>query len=386
MSETVVESPPAEVPSTALQASRPGWGRELVKSKDTLRSMLAEAAPSLREILPKHLTAQRVLKMAIIAASRQPALLECTQVSFLQAVMRAAELGLDFTGTLGSGYLVPFHNKRLGVREVQFIPGYRGLIDLARRSGQIANIEAHVVYESDALELEYGTNPRLKHRPSLKDDPGPLKCVYAIGTLKDGCKQVEVMTRAQVESIRRRSKAANDGPWVTDYDEMARKTAVRRVCKYLPLSPEVVEALAAEDEIHRNAEYANDIFPPPEQEPQGTRGDQLADKLEKELRPHTHSSPPAHGVEPAPVPDALPSPEDSPTINRDEYIMKLTEALPFVTAAQQGALRVRFKMAGLTDGESLRNLSEINLVALMRAAEKHARDAQKTAKTKEGGT
>lgn len=203
---------------------------------------------SLKDVIPKHLTPDRIVKMALVAASRQPKLFECTPQSFLQSVMKSAELGLDCVGTLGQGYLVPYYNKHIKALECQFIAGYQGLINLARRSGHIKRIESRVVYENDMFDVEYGLNQKLTHRPYLGDNRGKIICVYAVAELKDGSSQLEVMAIDQIEAIRERSKAKDSGPWVTDFAEMARKTVVRRIAKYLPLSPELAKAIETDDQ------------------------------------------------------------------------------------------------------------------------------------------
>ena len=215
------------------------------KAMHTLRDMLEKAKPSLATVLPHHLTPERMVKLALVAASKNPTLLQCDTKSVVQSVMASAQLGLDCSGTLGSAYLVPYRNKGGGYT-CQLIPGYRGLIDLARRSGQIASIEAHVVHERDEFEVAFGLSPVLTHRPTLKGDPGPVLLAYAVAQLRDGSKQVEVMTRGQLDGIRSRSKASS-GPWQTDEEEMQRKTVVRRLCKYLPLSVELQQALVTEE-------------------------------------------------------------------------------------------------------------------------------------------
>ena len=208
----------------------------------TLKDLLDKAKTSIAAVLPKHLTPDRLIKVALVACSRTPKLLECTPSSVLQSVMTAAELGLDPSGALGSAYLVPYGNT------CTLIVGYRGLIDLARRSGEIESIEAHLVHAADLFVCEFGLNPRLVHTPDFDvEDRGPVRLVYAVAKLKGGGYQVEVMSFAEIERIRKRSKAGNSGPWVTDWNEMARKTVVRRICKYLPLSVEVADTLSRED-------------------------------------------------------------------------------------------------------------------------------------------
>ena len=229
---------------------------------DGLRDLLAKARPSMEMVLPKHVNAERLIKVALVAVSKTPKLLECTKTSIVQSVMKAAELGLDCGGALGSAYLVPYKKNSKDARGnwqsemvCQLIVGYRGLIDLARRSGALSSIEARVVRERDRFELAFGLEPKLIHEPFLDGEAGGVRLVYCVARLTDGGTHVEVMTRDQVERIRERSKASKDGPWVTDWEEMARKTVVRRTCKYLPLSAEIVRAMQEDRD-------APDFFPP----------------------------------------------------------------------------------------------------------------------------
>lgn len=231
----------------------------------TLADLLESRKPAMQAVLPRHLTAERLIKIAMVAVSKTPRLMECAPETVLQSVMTAAQLGLDCGGALGQAYLVPFkrntkdENGRWQSRyECQLILGYRGMIDLARRSGQISSIEARVVWENDTFELEYGIETSMKHKPVLDGDPGDLRLVYAVAHLKDGGTQIEIMTRAQIDAVRRRSKAGDDGPWVTDYPEMARKTVVKRLFKYLPVSVELAEAIERENEAEFDGQDAID--------------------------------------------------------------------------------------------------------------------------------
>jgi recombination protein RecT len=247
----------------------------------TLRDALDKAKPSLATVLPHHLTPERMVKLALVAASRNPVLLQCDTKTVLQSVMQAAQLGLDCSGALGSAYLVPYRDNKRGTFVCQLIPGYRGLIDLARRSGQIASIEAHVVHEQDEFEVAFGLNPVLTHKPNLRSDPGPVVLAYAVAVLRDGTKQVEVMTRAQLDGIRKRSHAGQSGPWVTDEEEMQRKTVVRRLCKYLPLSAEMAQALTNEEMVEGDAPIIDVVaeIEAAEPEPAENKTDEVAAKL-----------------------------------------------------------------------------------------------------------
>ncbi len=218
-----------------------------VATKGTLQNILNDSREALKQILPRHITPDRILKMALIAAGRDPKIYECTARSVIDAIMRASEFGLDFSGTFGEGYIIPFK------KQATFIPGWRGYIKLARNSGQISTFEAHVVYEDDKFDLEYGLNPKLVHVPNLKPVDPRKRIVfgaYAVVLFKDGSHQHEFMNFTQLEGIRKRSKnTRDDSPWNTDTDEMYRKTVVRRIAKYLPLSPEMEKLRAYDNEV-----------------------------------------------------------------------------------------------------------------------------------------
>ncbi len=217
-----------------------------------LQSLLESRKDAIAAVLPKHLDADRLLKIALVAVSKNELLMKCSQTSILQSVMTAAQLGLDCGGALGSAYLVPFFDNKKGGYECQLVVGYRGLIDLARRSGQIVSIEARIVYQNDTFDLDYSIDgAKLVHKPCLDGEPGEMRLVYAVGTLKDGGHQFEVMTRAQIEKIRMLSQTGkkNFGPWRDHFDEMARKTVVKRLAKYLPISVELSDAIDADNKV-----------------------------------------------------------------------------------------------------------------------------------------
>lgn len=220
--------------------------KEIATVKD-FRSYFEEGKKNLSLALPKHLTPDRVVRIALSALMKNPVLLQCSKESVWLCVSSAANLGLE-VDLLGSAYLVPFRNNKLNRMDCQLIVGYQGLIDLCRRSGHIESLEAHVVYANDQFVLEHGLNPVLKHIPTLEGEPGEFKFAYAVAQLKGGTKQYEVMTKRQIDEIRKRSKASSSGPWVTDYDEMARKTVVRRLVKYLPKSIEMQNAIVLEED------------------------------------------------------------------------------------------------------------------------------------------
>jgi recombination protein RecT len=174
-----------------------------------------------------------------------PDLARCTRESLLGAIMQCAQVGLE-PGPLGQVYFVPY--RRQGVLEVVMIIGYRGLLDLVRRSGQVLQVASHIVYEHDDFEVVWGTDERIVHRPRFADRGRPV-LAYAVARLRDGGTDAEVMTVEEIEAIRRRSRAADTGPWVTDWGEMARKTVLRRLCKRLPMAIEAQWAVAADETV-----------------------------------------------------------------------------------------------------------------------------------------
>jgi recombination protein RecT len=172
---------------------------------------------------------------------QSPKLQRCRPDSLLGALMTSAQLGLE-PGPLGESYLVPFGD------QVTFIPGYRGLIKLAWNSGQLKNISARVVHEADEFSYAYGLHPDLTHKPA-RGDRGGVTDVYACAVLLDGGAEFEVLSVADVEAIRARSRAAKDGPWVSDWDAMARKSAVRQLAKWLPMATTLNRAINAEGSV-----------------------------------------------------------------------------------------------------------------------------------------
>jgi recombination protein RecT len=196
--------------------------------KPTLRQLIERMKPEIGKALPKHMDPDRIARIAITLVGGNAQLAACTPESFLGALMTASQLGLE-PGPLGEAYLVPFGDK------VTFIAGYRGLIKLAYQSGQLKRIGAHIVRENDEFDFGYGLDPYLTHKPSLEDRGDPI-AVYAAAKLDNDETPFIVMSIDEVERIRARSRAARKGPWVTDWDAMARKTAVRQLAKWLPMS------------------------------------------------------------------------------------------------------------------------------------------------------
>jgi recombination protein RecT len=227
---------------------------------NTLRALFTrkDVREQLQMALPKHLTVDRLLRVAMTSIQRTPKLMECTQKSLLACIMTCAQLGLEPDQFLGQAYLVPFKNH--GVMEAQLIPGYRGYIALARRSGEVQSVSSQVVYSNDDFELQYGLAEQLRHVPASGDRGEPIGA-YVVFRYKDGGHSFDYMTKEDIERIRTRSKAKDDGPWVTDWDEMAKKTVIKRHAKLAPLSIEFAIASALEDR-HFLGESQMDILDP----------------------------------------------------------------------------------------------------------------------------
>ena len=217
-----------------------GQANKPVSPEQTIRHYLQQMAPEIKKALPKHLDADRLTRIAMTTIRQTPKLLECNIQSLLAAVMQSAQLGLE-PNILGQAYIVPYG------KEAQFIIGYRGMIDLARRSGHIESIYAHPVYSNDDFEYEYGLNPKLRHKPAM-GDRGDFIGAYGVAKFKDGGYHFEFMSKADIDKRRSRSKAAKNGPWVTDYEEMACKTVIRHMFKYLPISIEIMKQVETADE------------------------------------------------------------------------------------------------------------------------------------------
>lgn len=204
------------------------------------REFLEKGKAQIAMALPAHLTPDRMIRLACTEFSRNPALQRCNQTSVFGAIIQASQLGLEI-GVLGQAYLVPYKD------QCQLIPGYKGLIALARRSGDVSSIETHIVYENDQFDLELGLDSKIIHKPCLDGDRGKIKLVYGVAKFRDGGHHLEWMSIEDVHKIRARSKASSSGPWVTDYTQMVRKSLIRRMMNYLPMSIELSNALQISD-------------------------------------------------------------------------------------------------------------------------------------------
>jgi len=208
----------------------------------SVRELFESRKTAIAEILPKHLSPDRLIKVALGAIAKTPKLQQCTAASVFNCLVTSAELGLEPGGALGHAYLVPYGTN------AQLIIGYRGFVELGRRSGRLSQIEAHIIYEKEKYTIKRGLTPEFAHEPMFGGDRGKPIIVYCIARLADGGVHIEAMSVEDVEKIRARSRSKDHGPWVTDWEEMAKKTVVRRAFKYLPMSSEIAKAIEVDDE------------------------------------------------------------------------------------------------------------------------------------------
>ena len=226
----------------------------------TVRDLIERSKKQIQMALPRHMNADRMGRIAMTSIMRDPRLLECTPQSLIGAIIQSAQLGLEPDDLRGMAYLIPFRNNKRGTVEVQLLPGYKGLMDLARRSAKVSAIEADVVHTEDTFSYRKGTEQFLHHVKSEKADPGGIKCVYALARYNNGQCQFVVLTPQDVEKIRKSSRAGEEGPWVTHFDEMAKKTALRQLCKLLPSSSELQTAVALDEMVEAGVPQNLEVF------------------------------------------------------------------------------------------------------------------------------
>lgn len=221
----------------------------IAKKMDTVRDLLAKYQSQMTAALPLHKKrdAERMARIVLTEVARTPKLMDCTPASLIGAVLQAAAFGLE-PGMQGDCWFIPRHNSRAGKMECNFQLGYRGLLKLARRSGEISSVQARVVHEKDVFDYAFGLDERLEHRPAETDEPGEVTFVYSVVRLKDGGAMFDVWTRGKVEAHRKQYAQSNSPAWGTSWDEMAKKTVLARVLKLAPASIELQTAIALDEQ------------------------------------------------------------------------------------------------------------------------------------------
>ena len=277
-----------------VKAGNKGTAEEKPAKQKTLKELLEGEAfkAQVAKTLPAHLGAERFIRVAMTAMMRVPKLAQCEQASFFKCLLDLSAMGLEPDGR--HAHLIPRENRKRGVVECTLIVDYKGLVALAMRGGQVQNIHADVVCENDVFK--YNLGEIVAHEIDFRKPRGKVYAAYAIARFKDASPKCEVLGVEEVEAVRKRSRAGDDGPWVTDWNEMAKKTAFRRLSKWLPLSAEVVDAMEKDgDRIDTEG-----VIVPPEAEVRQTR---VADRL--------RGKPAAQIAAPAPTDEAGEQPEIS---------------------------------------------------------------------------
>lgn len=243
------------------KAESVGKDTKLTKSM-SIADLIKAMQPEIKKALPDVLTPERFTRMALSALNNTPKLAQCGQMSFLAALMNAAQLGLEPNTPLGQAYLIPYKNK--GQLECQFQIGYKGLIELSYRNPLVQTIQAQCVYENDYFEYELGLNAKLIHRPVLHDR-GELILFYGLFKLVNGGYGFEVMSKQEMDAFALEYSKAVDSsfsPWKANYLSMAKKTVIKRALKYAPVKADFQKALISDSTIkHQIAEDMSEVVP-----------------------------------------------------------------------------------------------------------------------------
>jgi recombination protein RecT len=220
---------------------------QVAKPKAQIRDLLLgeKFKSQIVKALPRHMNPERFARIALTATYKNPKLLDCTQESLLNCLLELSAIGLEPDGR--RAHLIPFKDNRTRTTVCTLLIDYKGIAELLRRNGDVAYIHCDVVGENDHFLYRFGTGGKLEHIPAT-GDRGPITCAYSFIRLKDGTEEYDVMAALDIERIRKRSRAAEDGPWVSDWNEMAKKTVFRRHSKTLPLSPEMRDVIEHDDE------------------------------------------------------------------------------------------------------------------------------------------
>lgn len=209
-----------------------------------MKQLMVKMAKEIEAALPSMLSSERFQRVALTAFSNNEKLQQCEPMSFIAAMMESAQLGLEPNTPLGQAYLIPYGNK------VQFQIGYKGLLELAQRSGKIKTLYAHEVRENDEFDIDYGLEQKLIHKPLLRGNRGEVIGYYAVYHLDTGGHSFVFMTKQEIlDHAMKFSKTFKFGPWQTDFDAMAKKTVIKQLLKYAPLSIEMQRAVTGDETV-----------------------------------------------------------------------------------------------------------------------------------------
>lgn len=271
----------ADTKSVTKAPAKMNYDRPSPDGVTGLQKMAEPLLPQLRAAMPGYLAqnAERMIRCLLTECQRSPRLLDCSPKSLFGGVIQAAQLGLELGGPAGQAYLIPFK------QEAQLVIGYKGFITLAHRSSKVGRITPRVVFQGDAFEIAYGSHQKLSHVPNHEPGARPIG-YYAVVEMANGGIDFEYMTIFQVEAHRDRFALSKSGPWSTSFDEMAKKTVIRKLAKRIPLSVEWVHAASldemAEEGVSQQLSAAVILEGPIEEEkPAGLR-----ERLDKAKKPN----------------------------------------------------------------------------------------------------
>ena len=241
----------------AIANQTQGRSLQAMSPKSRLKEIVTRNWPRIQAVIGNNMSPERLMELCISEINRTPHLAECTPESVLSCFMKCSALGLEPSSVngLGGSYIIPFLNGKTHQYEATFLIGYKGMLDLAQRSKE-CRISARAVHEGDEFHYAYGLHEDLVHVPC--DKPGKLTHVYMVASFNDGSHYFQVMTKDDIDKARKQSKAANSGPWVSHYEDMALKTVIRRSFKYLPVSVEAKQAVVSDE---RTPDYSAVFHP-----------------------------------------------------------------------------------------------------------------------------
>lgn len=232
------------------------------QSQPTIYHLIQRMGPQIKAALPKHITVDRMVRIALTAVRTTPKLLDCNQMSLIAAIMTSAQLGLEPNTPLGEAYLIPYNDYKNKTTNAQFQIGYKGLLSLAYRTGKYRSIYAHEVYPNDEFHYEYGLNEVLKHVPADVPEGDPIY-YYAVYHLDNGGYDFSVWSRAKIEKhakVYSQAFSKSSSPWQGDFDAMAKKTVLKDVLKYAPKSIELAHQIEEDERIKQIDKDSGDII------------------------------------------------------------------------------------------------------------------------------
>ena len=329
-----------------------------ISPQQKVRELLTKQTEQIARALPKFLTPDRFVRVALTTINKNPKLLECTQESLMACIMDCAQLGLEPDNVMGRAFLIPYNDNKNHRMVCQLQVGYKGLCDLAFRSGKVKSLMAQIVCQRDEFDFQFGLAHKLDHKPYFgTEDRGPVVAVYAYAIMENGVTAFDVMGVDDVERIKRQSKSSDKGPWVDHWDEMARKTVLKRLSKYLPLSVEFMDAVAIDNKAEEEERVkAAKIVLPVQREalPDAPEHIPMPTKTEEVVKEAVRAGAMVAGGDPS----SLSVPASSELTTLDKLSIKISEA--GLTFADFVPTLHGNRMCAHRAAEGLENLSDAN--------------------------